>query len=108
MTIYNHEQRATLAKAPKHYRKRIIEILDSAKLCLSNGLVRTAKNLLGAARKIMQDAINDTLPVRLKFNSKVLRVLNYKGWYVVQLINGAEVIGRNVRQCEAMMKERLA
>lgn len=102
------DQRKALAKAPKHYRKRIMDLLNAARYSLKCQYTRTARNLIVEARKLMQQAIDSTLPVRLKFHSKVLRVIKHNEGYLVQLSNGAEVVGRNVRQCEQRIKEALA
>lgn len=102
------EQRDTLANAPKHYRKRILDLLNAARLSLKCKYTKTARNLIAEARALMQQAIDKAIPLRLKFHSKVLRVLKHNDWYIVQLTNGQEVIGRNVRQCELAMKERIA
>lgn len=101
------EQRNTLSRAPKHYKARIMDLLKAARYSLKCKYVKTARRLIDEARALMQQAIDNTLPVRLKFHSKVLRVIKHNDWYIVQLTNGKEAIGRNVRQCELAMKERL-
>ena len=108
MQTFNKAQRAQLAKAPKHYRKRIIDLLNAAKLSLKCKYVKTARNLIKEARALMQQALDATLPIRLKFHSKVLRVERSNGVLFVDLANGSIVTGANVRQCEAKIKLSLA
>ena len=108
MQTFNQAQRAQLAKAPKHYRKRIIDLLNAARLSLKCKYVKTARNLIAQACELMQQAIDKSLPVRLKFHSKVLRVERSNGVLFVDLANGSIVTGANVRQCEAKIKLSLA
>lgn len=103
-TMLTLDQRAKLANAPKHYRKRIMDLLNAARLSLQCKYTKTARNLIAEARALMQQAIDTTLPIRLKFNSKVLCVFTTKHGYELWLANGRIVRGCNVHQCEAAIK----
>lgn len=101
-------KQTALAQAPKHYRSRIISLLNDCRYLLAAGLSGEARYALDKANELINAALDARIPKRLKFNSKVLRVELAYGLYYIHLINGCTVPARTVRNAESRIREALA
>ena len=103
--MLSNTERYRLAQAPKHFRTRIAGLLGASRKAIALGNIHWAKVFLGRAKALMQDALCNRIPVRLKFNSRVLRCLVLpSGGYLCKLKGGGTVRGTSVRAVEAVMR----
>ena len=103
--MLSNTERYQLAQAPKHFRNRIMGLLGASRKAIAHGNLHWAKVFLNRARALVQDALSKRIPVRLKFNGRVLRCLVLPcGGYLCKLKGGGTAQGATVRKVEEAMR----